>query len=79
MLQINRTNDEPQVLAITDPDDVPTGQLAKLIAPFIVFSEDKHLRRPGLAPADWRLVAQLAVDVADGPAVAAASSGALAS
>ena len=30
---------DPQVLAITDPDDVPTGQLAKLIAPCVVFSE----------------------------------------
>jgi hypothetical protein len=31
-------------------DDVPTGQLAKLIAPRVVFSEDRHLRQPGLAP-----------------------------
>jgi hypothetical protein len=38
------------VLAITDPDDVPTGQLAKLIALCAVFSEDKHPRKPGLAP-----------------------------
>jgi len=29
---------DPQVLAITDPDDVPMGQLAKLIAPCVVFS-----------------------------------------
>lgn len=57
---------DPQVLAITDPDDVPTGQLAKLIAPCIVFSEDRHLRLPGLAPADWRAVAQFAVDVVEG-------------
>ncbi len=41
---------DPQVLAITDPDDVPMGQLAKLIAPCVVFSEDRHLRKPGLAP-----------------------------
>lgn len=33
---------DPQVLAITNPDDVPAGQLAKLIAPCVVFSEDKH-------------------------------------
>ncbi|MGH3305623.1 MAG: hypothetical protein ACRDOK_28950 [Streptosporangiaceae bacterium] len=32
-------SDDPQVLAITDPDDVPLGQLAKLIAPCIVFSD----------------------------------------
>ena len=57
---------DSQVLAITDPDDVPLGQLAKLVAPCVVFSEDRHLRRPGLAPADWRGAAGFAVDVADG-------------
>jgi hypothetical protein len=57
---------DSQVLAITDPDDVPLGQLAKLVAPCVVFSEDRHLRRPGLAPADWRRAAGFAVDVADG-------------
>jgi len=57
---------DSQVLAITDPDDVPLGQLAKLVAPCLVFSEDRHLRRPGLAPADWRGAAGFAVDVADG-------------
>ena len=57
---------DPQVLAITDPDDVPTGQLAKLIAPCIVFSEDRHLRNPGLAPPEWREAAQFAVDLVEG-------------
>jgi hypothetical protein len=57
---------DPQVLAITDPDDVPTGQLAKLIAPCVVFSEDRHLRKPGLAPPAWREAAQFAVDLAGG-------------
>lgn len=57
---------DPQVLAITDPDDVPTGQLAKLIAPCVVFSEDKHLRRPGLAPSAWRDAAQFGVDLVEG-------------
>lgn len=57
---------DPQVLAITDPDDVPTGQLAKLIAPCVVFSEDRHLRKPGLAPQAWREAAQFAVDLAGG-------------
>jgi hypothetical protein len=57
---------DPQVLAITDPDDVPTGQLAKLIAPCVVFSEDRHLRKPGLAPPAWRDAAQFAVDLAAG-------------
>ena len=57
---------DPQVLAITDPDDVPTGQLAKLIAPCVVFSEDRHLRKPGLAPPQWREAAQFAVDLVEG-------------
>jgi PIN domain len=43
---------DPQVMAITDPDDVPSGLLAKLIAPCVVFSEDRHLRKPGLAQED---------------------------
>jgi pimeloyl-ACP methyl ester carboxylesterase len=30
-------------------DDMPTGQLAKLIAPRIVFFEDRHTRKPALA------------------------------
>jgi hypothetical protein len=57
---------DPQVLAISNPDDVPTGQLAKLIAPCVVFSEDKHLRKPGLAPPAWREAAQFAVDLVEG-------------
>jgi len=54
---------DPQVLAITDPDDVPTGQLAKLVGPCLVFSEDRHLRKPGLAPEDWRAITGFAVDL----------------
>lgn len=57
---------DPQMLAITDPDDVPTGQLAKLIAPCVVFSEDKHLKRPGFAPKRWLDAARSVVDLADG-------------
>lgn len=56
---------DPAVLAITDLDDRPTGQLAKLIAPCVVFSEDRHLRKPGLAPEDWRLVTTFAVDLVE--------------
>ncbi|MER6828835.1 hypothetical protein ABT352_22835 [Streptosporangium sp. NPDC000563] len=56
-------SDDPQVMAITDPDDVPTGQLAKLIAPCVVFSEDRHLRKPGLAPNRWREVARAGVNL----------------
>ena len=56
---------DPQVLAIADLDDRPTGQLALLIAPLIVFSEDKHLKRPGFAPMDWRAAAGFTAAVAD--------------
>jgi hypothetical protein len=56
---------DPVVLAITDVDDRPTGQLAKLVAPCVVFSEDRHLRKPGLAPDNWRLVASFAVDLVE--------------
>jgi hypothetical protein len=56
---------DPAVLAITDLDDRPTGQLAKLIAPCVVFSEDRHLRKPGLAPENWRLVTTFAVDLVE--------------
>jgi hypothetical protein len=59
---------DPQVLAIPDPDDVPTGQLAKLVAPCIVLSEDRHLRKPGLAPEDWRAVTCWAIDLVDAAA-----------
>jgi hypothetical protein len=64
---------DPQVLAITDPDDVPTGQLAKLLGPCIVFSEDKHLKKPGLAPLDWRLAAAAAADLAEAVGVEGAA------
>lgn len=57
---------DAQVAAITDLDDVPTGRLAKLIGPCVVFSEDKHLKKPGLAPKNWRQAAGSAVDIADG-------------
>ncbi|MHB8185646.1 MAG: PIN domain-containing protein [Dermatophilaceae bacterium] len=55
----------PRVLAITDLDDRPTGQLALLIAPVIVYSEDKHLKRPGFAPPDWRAAAGYTAIVAE--------------
>jgi len=57
---------DPQVLAITDPDDVPTGKLAKLIAPCVVFSDDKDLKDPGFAPKRWLDAAEAAVNVAEG-------------
>ncbi|MYS22837.1 hypothetical protein GA0115240_144896 [Streptomyces sp. DvalAA-14] len=57
---------DSQVLAITDPDDVPTGRLAKLITPCVVFSDDIHLKRPGFAPRRWLDMAKAAVDFTDG-------------
>ncbi|MGW0864699.1 hypothetical protein [Streptomyces sp. NPDC002611] len=57
---------DEQVLAITDADDVPTGRLAKLIAPCVVFSDDKHLKKPGFAPKDWQRAAKSALDIAEG-------------
>jgi hypothetical protein len=59
---------DPVVFAIADVDDRPTGQLAKLVAPCVVFSEDRHLRKPGLAPDDWRLITTFAVDLVEGAA-----------
>ncbi|WP_060880199.1 MULTISPECIES: PIN domain-containing protein [Streptomyces] len=57
---------DEQVLAITDTDDVPTGWLAKLIAPCVVFSDDKHLKKPGFAPKDWQRAAKSVLDIAEG-------------
>jgi hypothetical protein len=45
---------DPRIAEITDPNDVLTGVLASLVAPCVVFAEDKSLRRPGFAPAEWR-------------------------
>ncbi|WP_329101607.1 hypothetical protein [Streptomyces sp. NBC_01439] len=57
---------DAQVLAITDTDDVPTGRLAKLIAPCVVFSDDRHLKRPGFAPKDWQRAAKSVLDITEG-------------
>lgn len=46
---------------VTDSADIPTAQLAGLVAPCVLFSRDRHLRNPGLAPQDWLQVAQAAV------------------
>ncbi len=51
---IETINDARVALVIEqDLTDVPTAQLASLIAPCLVVSGDKHLRRPGVAPAEW--------------------------
>lgn len=57
---------EDDIQLITDADDRPTGALAKLVAPCLVFSEDRDLRRPGFAPERWRESAGAAADVATG-------------
>lgn len=70
MLSFVRINEaallEPDIQLIPDADDRPTGALAKLVAPCLVFSEDKDLRRPGFAPERWRVSAGAAADVATG-------------
>ena len=48
---------DERVHLVTDEDDAPTAHLASLIAPCVVMSADKHLRRPGFAPDEWRLAA----------------------
>ena len=48
---------DARVGLVTDETDVPTAELASLIAPCVVLSGDRHLRRPGIAPDDWRLAA----------------------
>lgn len=40
-------------LAQKDPDDVPTGLLAELLGPCLVFSSDPHLIEVGIARKDW--------------------------
>lgn len=41
----------PKASDVTDPDDVSHAQLARLISARAVYSHDRHLRRPGFAPA----------------------------
>jgi len=44
----------PAATDIADPDDVPHVQVARLIFARAVYSHDKHLRRPRLAPSTRR-------------------------
>lgn len=50
---------------ITHATDIPTGYLSELIAPCILFSRDRHLKGPGLAPQDWLSVAKATVDAGE--------------
>ena len=46
---------DPRVaeLARIDPDDAPTGSLAELLGPCLVFSSDPHLVDVGIASKEW--------------------------
>jgi hypothetical protein len=45
--------DDPRTLAVIHAQDIPTAELAVLLAPCNrVFSHDQHLRRPGVAAAE---------------------------
>jgi hypothetical protein len=57
---------DERVARVTDQTDVPTAELASLIAPCVVLSQDKSLRRPGFAPEEWRLAAGHGVQVVEG-------------
>lgn len=54
-----------EALGVTDPDDVPTAQLAELLGVSVVFSDDRHLRDPGFAPKDWQVAARGAIELID--------------
>lgn len=57
-------NDE-RVALVTDVTDVPTAELACLIAPCLVLSQDRALRRPGFAPDEWRVAAGHGADIVE--------------
>jgi hypothetical protein len=55
-----------RVAWVTDQTDVPTAELASLIAPCLVLSGDKSLRRPGFAPNEWRQAATHGTEIVAG-------------
>lgn len=57
---------DARVTLVTDQTDVPTAELASLIAPCLVLSEDRSLRRPGFAPEQWRVAAGHGTEVVAG-------------
>jgi hypothetical protein len=63
-VDVDMSSPFPSVERVSDPDDQPTAQLAYLLAPVVVLSEDKHLRRPGIAPPNWREAAGRAPAIA---------------
>lgn len=58
--------DDSRVALVTDQTDVPTAELASLIAPCLVLSEDRSLRRPGFAPEQWRVAASHGTEIVAG-------------
>jgi hypothetical protein len=58
---VNMSGEFSGRVPVTDAKDVPTAALADLISPCVLFSRDRHLRDPGLAPPNWLEVAGAAV------------------
>ncbi|HEY3544986.1 MAG TPA: hypothetical protein VGK17_02715 [Propionicimonas sp.] len=52
-------------VAQIDPSDAPTAHLASLIAPAMVFSGDRSLRKTGFAPPQWRDAANAMVQAGE--------------
>lgn len=50
---------------VADPSDVPTGVLAELIAPAVLYSRDRHLKRHQLAAPDWLEASQATLDAGE--------------
>jgi predicted nucleic acid-binding protein len=70
--------DDPRVAAVArmDADDVDQARLALLLAPAQLYSADKHLRLPGLAPSDreaLKLVVTAETTVREGDAIVMAA------
>lgn len=63
-IAVSKTLDS-QVLNIPDEDDHPTGHLAQLIGPVIVYSGDSDLIDPGFAQPEWREIAKATAVVAE--------------
>lgn len=57
---------DPRVRALVarDATDKPTGLLAELLAPCLVFSRDKDLLDPGIAQREWGTLSSAGQDVA---------------
>lgn len=56
---------DPRLVRLSDADldDLPTGSLAELLGPCLVFSADRHLLSTGIARRDWGNLMTHALDV----------------